>query len=287
MCISAETEGIIPADAGSTATSARLRYVITDHPRGRGEHGERQASSELAAGSSPRTRGAPSGCLTVATRSRIIPADAGSTRWGSSARGGIWDHPRGRGEHWEFKAPADASPGSSPRTRGAPGAGVAHQRRPRIIPADAGSTSVIVRSYRSCGDHPRGRGEHSAHRSRQRSAYGSSPRTRGAPGTKGAARRNPGIIPADAGSTSAQETKPMVHKDHPRGRGEHSSVCSANKRGSGSSPRTRGAQGRFGARHNHGRIIPADAGSTGAFPARQSLRSDHPRGRGEHHRADS
>ena len=90
---------IIPADAGSTGSISALTLHLTDHPRGCGEHLHACAWHPCSSGSSPRMRGA----LHVATHadslSRIIPADAGSTRKTSGSLMPPWDHPRGCGEH--------------------------------------------------------------------------------------------------------------------------------------------------------------------------------------------
>ena len=50
-----------------------------DHPRGCGEHNQRNAVSMGENGSSPRMRGAPKEQAQTLLRERIIPADAGST----------------------------------------------------------------------------------------------------------------------------------------------------------------------------------------------------------------
>ena len=72
----------------------------------------------------------------------------------------------------------------------------------------------------------------------------------------------PGIIPADAGSTSVSYIHDYLIEDHPRGCGEHGGDSIDGWQIQGSSPRMRGAlRGRRLDRHHHG-IIPADAGST-------------------------
>ena len=50
---------IIPAYAGSTRCSSRVRTSRRDHPRIRGEHRAVGSPVRLARGSSPHTRGAP------------------------------------------------------------------------------------------------------------------------------------------------------------------------------------------------------------------------------------
>ena len=70
---------IIPADAGSTARSAKACHEAQDHPRGCGEHDNLDSDMEGPEGSSPRMRGARRGGRDSGSRERIIPADAGST----------------------------------------------------------------------------------------------------------------------------------------------------------------------------------------------------------------
>ena len=71
-----------------------------------------------------------------------------------------------------------------------------------------------------------------------------------------------GIIPADAGSTLCFTTLRLGVKDHPRGCGEHKVLYDHYVEELGSSPRMRGAQACHVVPDDHGRIIPADAGST-------------------------
>ena len=91
--------GIIPADAGSTARSARACHEAQDHPRGCGEHDLRMHQGQMKAGSSPRMRGAHHITGPIDGNVRIIPADAGSTTGLISGDNGPLDHPRGCGEH--------------------------------------------------------------------------------------------------------------------------------------------------------------------------------------------
>ena len=70
---------IIPADAGSTINVLTTVIQGGDHPRGCGEHFDRATVISVLRGSSPRMRGARLAYMTSNRRSRIIPADAGST----------------------------------------------------------------------------------------------------------------------------------------------------------------------------------------------------------------
>ena len=70
---------IIPADARSTDLGARYSRRIQDHPHGCGEHKGSSPTKKLDPGSSPRMRGANHLQDGDPPRTRIIPADAGST----------------------------------------------------------------------------------------------------------------------------------------------------------------------------------------------------------------
>ena len=157
----AGVSGIIPADAGSTETTAWALPASKDHPRGCGEHMSSENDDLPYSGSSPRMRGARMAAAWFWMATRIIPADAGSTcrmllstmcpmriipadagsttrRPRSSSRQP--DHPRGCGEHSERLEDHLNEPGSSPRMRGARWHPHSWASRSRIIPADAGST---------------------------------------------------------------------------------------------------------------------------------------------------
>ena len=192
------------------------------------------------------------------------------------------DHPRIRGEH-SLPAPADPrSRGSSPHTRGARTNPLARFKRGRIIPAYAGSTPFTASPPRTVRDHPRIRGEHLATRRPRTSIPGSSPHTRGARDEALRDGKNPGIIPAYAGSTSpARATTPST-PDHPRIRGEHDHSTDELLVRSGSSPHTRGALFFSRVRTVNSRIIPAYAGSTKRAWSASLAKWDHPRIRGEH-----
>ena len=92
---------------------------------------------------------------------RIIPADAGSTRWNAENPSSGADHPRGYGEHADVLSPISFDPGSSPRIRGALVLMCICGKRTRIIPADTGSTLRWWAYTPNEQDHPRRCGEHS------------------------------------------------------------------------------------------------------------------------------
>ena len=171
---------IIPAYAGSTATSEHSASGYADHPRIRGEHWLDFAQAFWDAGSSPHTRGARRRRRSPSSPAGIIPAYAGSTWTAASSSSMPRDHPRIRGEHKETPMYIEIDYGSSPHTRGARRWRFGRIRISGIIPAYAGSTQRWrLRRIRS-QDHPRIRGEHRRPRRVRRDISGSSPHTRGA-----------------------------------------------------------------------------------------------------------
>ena len=166
-------------------------------------------------------RGAPVGSSHRLSESRIIPADAGSTRYTTHTSNSSRDHPRGCGEHPSTRAWEDTGAGSSPRMRGAQGVPGHSHDQGRIIPADAGSTKDGTANQTHPTDHPRGCGEHFYGEMDYGGFDGSSPRMRGAQAVELVDRPKDGIIPADAGSTQKGIDKDTMKRDHPRGCGEH------------------------------------------------------------------
>ena len=195
--------------------------MLTDHPRSRGEHCFCTVTRTATIGSSPLTRGARVVFVPPAQPIRIIPAHAGSTS------GHLWvafnqpDHPRSRGEHTGWWRVVGSRVGSSPLTRGAPVKPRLVSTFQRIIPAHAGSTSLMAVSFDPPADHPRSRGEHGGWARWLYLAQGSSPLTRGAPGLSQAFDAIGRIIPAHAGSTLVNVLAGTGLRDHPRSRGEH------------------------------------------------------------------
>ena len=212
---------IIPADAGSTKAIREWLNAREDHPRGCGEHHPCLATPQTQPGSSPRMRGALLRARPHMMMRRIIPADAGSTRWRPLPTRRHKDHPRGCGEHSDTDPIRYNLLGSSPRMRGAPAVIDKELCFSGIIPADAGSTGNIQPIQPTKGDHPRGCGEHRAFSGPWPSPRGSSPRMRGAPAHERTNHETNRIIPADAGSTCFCRQEPILVGDHPRGCGEH------------------------------------------------------------------
>ena len=154
------TIGIIPAHAGSTAASRRRHNRWQDHPRACGEHESYAMEGAVQKGSSPRMRGAQSEHEPCARQRGIIPAHAGSTAFRGGNTHANRDHPRACGEHAGRSRVRESSPGSSPRMRGAHTCAHMHTGGSGIIPAHAGSTTLIRRILIFTRDHPRACGEH-------------------------------------------------------------------------------------------------------------------------------
>ena len=111
--------GLIPAHAGSTATSRRHERGRSAHPRSRGEHHPAREGATSMQGSSPLTRGARRSSPCSGRTYRLIPAHAGSTMKIVFPSRQSPAHPRSRGEHSIMAGGPQSIVGSSPLTRGA------------------------------------------------------------------------------------------------------------------------------------------------------------------------
>ena len=231
---------LIPAHAGKTGESGRVRGRLGAHPRSRGENTAALIAYLKRKGSSPLTRGKHVAPPVGFRREGLIPAHAGKTRnstkhsWTSEA------HPRSRGENSAPMMPAISGWGSSPLTRGKP-CMARHMMCGRgLIPAHAGKTGRRQKHTGHRRAHPRSRGENLEDNWKVLEADGSSPLTRGkregAPGE----RRGPWLIPAHAGKTLVFLGGGWPPRAHPRSRGENLRLEIVYGWYAGSSPLTRG-----------------------------------------------
>ena len=228
----------------------------------RGEHLIGLVSVPQSKGSSPHARGAPAYSAAMLSINGIIPACAGSTyllaccfvlcwdhprmRGEHSTPCGVeklkGDHPRMRGEHDEYLSHIFRVMGSSPHARGAQGDAVVVNHNDGIIPACAGSTTIVYTDNTTY--------------------TGSSPHARGARCRAGRDGDGAGIIPACAGSTGRRRPATAGGRDHPRMRGEHNPANAGTGPHWGSSPHARGALIPVRSMIHSKGIIPACAGST-------------------------
>ena len=109
---------LIPAHAGKTGASMRLRLRRGAHPRSRGENKASSSPLQSLSGSSPLTRGKPVRGGARQPQPRLIPAHAGKTPRAESRVPGTRAHPRSRGENWTSGGGVPTGVGSSPLTRG-------------------------------------------------------------------------------------------------------------------------------------------------------------------------
>ena len=170
--------------------------------------------------------------------------------------------------------------GSSPHTRGLPGARPRAGQPRGIIPAHAGFTWAPAHRERAAADHPRTRGVYAPALTGDGDGAGSSPHTRGLPTWGGVTFPYGGIIPAHAGFTPARRWWCRRRRDHPRTRGVYMADHRRGGRASGSSPHTRGLRSLYRGQPGRLRIIPAHAGFTPWPSTAGWTRRDHPRTRG-------
>ena len=233
-----------------------------DHPRMRGEKINKVEGVDPMAGSPPRVRGKGAFWVIQSLSSRITPACAGkrSTRWKGLIR---WqDHPRVCGEKVLFGSYNRSPQGSPPRARGKALPDRGHPLSRGITPAYAGKSAALLPSVRLGPDHPRVRGE-KKHRLRSSDEIGGSPpRTRGKAIVLLVLCRGYRITPAYAGKSGCCAGAGLRLKDHPRVRGEKSSMPSAAPFAWGSPPRTRGKVSQVKHISREYRITPAYAGKS-------------------------
>src|SRR5690606_8543937 len=115
-----QSDGLIPACAGSTSPRRPTAPLVRAHPRMRGEHPPGAGPLPVTEGSSPHARGAPALTWDDTAGVGLIPACAGSTRALLPYLPIHLAHPRMRGEHQGFEGVLARRLGSSPHARGAP-----------------------------------------------------------------------------------------------------------------------------------------------------------------------
>ena len=213
--------GLIPARAGSTLWFSSMVLFYWAHPRPCGEHTVTETRENITAGSSPPVRGALASTLGLSISSGLIPARAGSTAMTIVFKLSQRAHPRPCGEHGSDHSTTRAVSGSSPPVRGAHRCAGLVNTPAGLIPARAGSTRPCPMPLASIWAHPRPCGEHPLWRRRALPLRGSSPPVRGARRRAEPYDRNPGLIPARAGSTSFFPRACCGVWAHPRPCGEH------------------------------------------------------------------
>ena len=130
--------------------------------------------------------------------------------------------------------------GSPPLARGIHLDGSLYPASPGITPACAGNTNHLPLKIRINWDHPRLRGEYSFWLDTWNNISGSPPLARGIRIRHGKCVSAPGITPACAGNTRRYNRIQRDYRDHPRLRGEYSSVTCRNASDPGSPPLARG-----------------------------------------------
>ena len=171
--------------------------------------------------------------------------------------------------------------GSSPLTRGKPGARSGRPARGGLIPAHAGKTDGVGLGRPGLAAHPRSRGENTPPGPLAEGEVGSSPLTRGKLSVLTYSFRCTGLIPAHAGKTEMSSNHPRGCRAHPRSRGENSPFSHIVFGVLGSSPLTRGKLRCQATTPGAVGLIPAHAGKTNCRVGCVSHFAAHPRSRGE------
>ena len=282
-----ENTHVVPTVGSSPLTRGKRRGPSTGaqgwaaHPRSRGENLPVGGWGCCVEGSSPLTRGKHLRGLGDPPRGGLIPAHAGKTFEGGELAACSGAHPRSRGENDAASFPYSSMVGSSPLTRGKRSYTHGYLLVSGLIPAHAGKTRR--RNWDTCRSraHPRSRGENWGTQPMPTDPPGSSPLTRGKPGSFRRRRGLARLIPAHAGKTGRGCRRGRASRAHPRSRGENCAGVNSLMLSPGSSPLTRGKPDRRASWKSDPWLIPAHAGKTvGALPGVRRGRA-HPRSRGE------
>ena len=258
---SSPSTGLIPAHAGKTVGVLDPRCQLRAHPRSRGENSPSPSMFRRAC--------------------RLIPAHAGKTYRSHRLPGRRWAHPRSRGENKRKLRLFTDEEGSSPLTRGKRRAAAPVPAMKRLIPAHAGKTCIRALRPAEMRAHPRSRGENAGPSVPSSTRSGSSPLTRGKPGSGLHRVGTPGLIPAHAGKTLSASVSGPFRGAHPRSRGENVGTLRGGAVAAGSSPLTRGKLKDAESHRDRARLIPAHAGKTTPPSPRPQAPRAHPRSRGE------
>ncbi len=167
-----------------------------------------------------------------------------------------------RGEHGWVDYDETHHTGSSPHARGTQVLLDLMEFDTGIIPACAGNTMSVTTIPSKIWDHPRMRGEHIRKNTKNDTPKGSSPHARGTLQLNIKLCGIGGIIPACAGNTGIRSIVRRITRDHPRMRGEHSTLKVFLDAILGSSPHARGTPTIRPLAGKGDGIIPACAGNT-------------------------
>ena len=215
----------------------------------------------MGGGSPPHARGRRYRGCRRSVASRITPACAGKTKKISDYLLYKWDHPRMRGEDVRPRNADGGDDGSPPHARGRLSSRKLQTFSGGITPACAGKTGLgpDAEAYIG-GSPPHARGRH------RPLPYGQ-PRF--------------GITPACAGKTATSAEDTHGSTDHPRMRGEDSTMPRLPTSVGGSPPHARGRHSYDATTDMRVRITPACAGKTVGKTFIIGRTTDHPRMRGE------
>ena len=254
--------GRASAKTGTTVAIRSAGGWWPAHPRECGDDAVVDRSAGRVAGSPPRMRGRRRARWAWAAVVGLTPANAGTTT--RCFERCLWSqaHPRECGDDLSPALRLVSLRGSPPRMRGRHGRCRRPEFRPRLTPANAGTTASSAPRGWCLAAHPRECGDDSIVRRRMRCHSGSPPRMRGRPTVGTTTVATHWLTPANAGTTRRRPIRRIPRKAHPRECGDDLDPITSVHGKRGSPPRMRG-------RHKTGprlyaarRLTPANAGTT-------------------------
>ena len=222
-------------------------------------------------------RGRPPTTETTSSQSRLTPANAGTTADNSHLLGRVKAHPRECGDDRDCFARAAPYTGSPPRMRGRPLCCAPSRWVLGLTPANAGTTVAPAASAPTIAAHPRECGDDAGAAEKGVPCDGSPPRMRGRLDAGPPPERDVGLTPANAGTTSDEQTGKIINAAHPRECGDDDVAVAGVPRGVGSPPRMRGRRTLMCGWRPDCRLTPANAGTTSSLPPGSYTPTAHPR----------
>ena len=190
----------------------------------RGEQSLPPYNGKIGIGSPPLARGTGRRWVWRTAALGITPACAGNSSSFGLGGGGVWDHPRLRGEQTPKRLHCASCVGSPPLARGTVCNLPIHVLRRRITPACAGNSYPSLKCGYAHRDHPRLRGEQVLPASPRVGSLGSPPLARGTANIRHRFILLSRITPACAGNSFWCLVATVGRRDHPRLRGEQHAV---------------------------------------------------------------
>ena len=219
-CLDARAGEVFPAHAGMARSDSSYAGTAGSVPRACGDGPRRDTSGDCVDACSPRMRGWPAGDDRAQIARRVFPAHAGMARLSGLLRSPCSSVPRACGDGPPCREQPWSSRECSPRMRGWPGRPFEAMSHTVVFPAHAGMARFQHQCSRPDECVPRACGDGPAETSLLIAQQACSPRMRGWPAGRCAARDCRTVFPAHAGMARIRHCGCTVERRVPRACGD-------------------------------------------------------------------